>query len=108
MLINHDFDWEADLEESPRSGADPTYANESGPAPPRRPGGHVRPGEQVVIIERHRGFSRSALILALVALALSVATAILKAPREKAAAPIDHPQTQPNHDSPSQVDRRPP
>jgi hypothetical protein len=108
MLINHDFDWEADLEESPRSGVDPTSANVSGPAPPRRPGGHIRPGERVVIIERHHGFSRSTLILALVVLALSVASAIPKAPREKAAATIDHPQTQPNHDSRSQVDRRPP
>jgi hypothetical protein len=108
MLINHDFDWEADLEESPRSGADPTSANVSGPDPLRRPGGHIRPGELVVIIERHRGFSRSTLILALVALALSVASTIPKAPRENAAATIDHPQTQPNHVSPAQVDRRPP
>jgi hypothetical protein len=108
MLINHDFDWEADLEGSPRSAVDPASANLSAPDLPRLPGGHIRPGELVVVVERHRGFSRSTLILALVALALSVASAILKAPREKAAAKIDHQQTQPNHDFPSQVDRRPP
>jgi hypothetical protein len=103
MLINHDFDWDADLEESPRSGVDPTSGNARWPDLPRRPDGQMRPGELVVIVERHRGFSRSTLILALVALALSVASTIPKAPRKNAAATIDRPQTQPNHDSPAEA-----
>ena len=79
MLIDHDFDWETDLEESPRSGIDRAPANGRGPdSVPHRPGGPVLPSEQVIIIERRRGFSRSTLILALVALALS---AISRIPR---------------------------
>ena len=105
MLINHDFDWEADLEESPRPGVNPTSANGPGPDPTlRRPGGQIRPGEQVVIIERHRGLSRSALILALVALALSVASAIPKAPDPNAAITINRQQIQPERSSPAQAD----
>jgi hypothetical protein len=73
MLIDHDFDWEPDLEEPPRALVD--QAPGQGPDPPtRRPGGQIRPSEQVVIIERRRGFSRSTLILALVALTLSAAS----------------------------------
>jgi hypothetical protein len=106
MLIDHDFDWEADLEDSPRPGVAPASENAPGPAPPlRRPGGHIRPGEQVVIIERHRGLSRSTLILALVALALSVALAISKAPRQNAAVTKTPPQTQRGRTSPARSDR---
>ncbi len=106
MLINHDFDWEADLEDSPGSGVEPTSGNAAGPAPvPRRPGGHIRPGEQVVIVERHRGLSRSTLILALVALALSVALAISKATLQNAAVTKTPPQTQRRRTSPARSDR---
>jgi len=96
MLINHDFDWEADLEESPRPGVDPTSGNVLEPDPaPRRPGGQVLPSDQVVIIERRRGFSRSTLLLALVALALSATSRIPKTPRpDNAAFTIDHRQLQ--------------
>jgi hypothetical protein len=75
MLIDHDFDWDPDLEELRRPGLDPVPQNGPGLDPAsRRPGGQIRPSEQVVIIERRRGFSRLTLILALVALALSAAS----------------------------------
>jgi hypothetical protein len=106
MLINHDFDWEADLEDSPRPGVEPTSGNAPSPASsPRRPDGHIRPGEQVVIIERHRGLSRPTLILAVVALMLSIASAIPKPHRQNAAITINGQQMQPARSSPAQADR---
>jgi hypothetical protein len=93
MLINHDFDWEADLEESLDPGPDPASS---------RARGHIRPGEQVTIVERHRGLSRSTLVLAMVALALSVASAIPKDPLQNAAVPIKHQQTEAVRSSPPQ------
>jgi hypothetical protein len=105
MLINHDFDWDADLDASSRPGVAPTSGTAAGPtAAPRRPGGHIRPGEQVVIIERHRGLSRSTLILALVALVLSLALAIPKALHRNAAVTTRREQMQPDRSSPAQAD----
>ncbi len=106
MLIDHDFEWEADLEDSPRPEVEPKSGNAPGPAPaPRRPGGQVRPGERIVIIERHRGLSRSTLILALVALALTLASVIPKARHPNAAVTINRQQMQPERSTPAQADR---
>jgi hypothetical protein len=93
MLINHDFDWEADLEESPRPGVDAP----SGKGPRPEFGfvsalGHPQPGHQLVIIERTRGFSRSTLILAIIALALSAASLFPKTTHLHASSLIDQPQ----------------
>ena len=108
MLINHDFDWEADLEESPRSGVDPTSANVSGPDPlasPRRPCPARRAGRHHRTPPRFFAFNPDPRARRP---GLSVASIIPKAPRENAAATIDHPQTQPNHDSPERGSRHPP
>ena len=106
MLIDHDFDWESELEESPRPGVDRAPANGPGTAPlPHRPGGPVLPSEQIIIIERRRGFSRITLILALVALALSVISRIPKNAHPKnATAAIDHVQNQPERNFPARAD----
>ena len=105
MLIDHDFDWEADLEESPRPGVDRAPANGRGPdSVPHRPVGPVLPSEQVIIIERRRGFSRATLILALVALALSAISRIPKnAHPLNATVAKDHPQIRPERNFPARA-----
>jgi hypothetical protein len=106
MLIDHDFDWDPDLEDSPRPEADPASGNGAASDPAlRRPGpGQVWPTEQIVIIERLRGFPRSTLILALVALALLAAPRIPRTPDPDAALKTDHPKSQPDRDVPAQGD----
>jgi hypothetical protein len=79
MLINHDFDWEPELEEPIRSGVDATAGN--GPRPELAfdcAEGHSQPSPQLVIIERARVFSLSTLVLAIIALALSLAAIVRK------------------------------
>jgi hypothetical protein len=79
MLINHDFDWEPEPEDPLRSGVDATAGDGARPelafVCAER---HSRPSPQLVIIERARVFSRSTLILAIIALALSVAAIVRK------------------------------
>jgi hypothetical protein len=79
MLINHDFDWEADLDEPPRPGVDAPSGK--GPRPELAfvsADGHPPRGHELVIVERTRGFSLSTLILAIIALAVSVAAMLPK------------------------------
>ena len=96
MLIDHDFDWEPEVEEPLRSGVDATAGN--GPRPELAfvcAEGPRRPSPRVVIIERAQGFSRSTLILAIIALALSVAAIVRKTTHSNAAGVIDHTPIQP-------------
>jgi hypothetical protein len=96
MLINHDFDWEPEREEPLRSGVDAMAGN--GPRPELPfvcAEGNPRPSPQLVIIERARGFSRSTLILAIIALVLSVAAIVRKTTNSNAAILIDHTPIQP-------------
>ncbi len=106
MLINHDFDWEPELEEPPRSGVDATAGNS--PRPELSvvcAEGNPRPSPQLVIIERAQGFSRSTLIHAIIALALSAAAMIRKTTHSNAASLIDHTSIQPAAGIPARADR---
>jgi hypothetical protein len=106
MLIDHDFDWGPELEETLRSGVDATAGN--GPQPELAfvcGEGHPRPSPQLVIIERARGFSRSTLILAIFALALSVAAIVRKTTHSNSASLIDHTPIQPARDISARADR---
>jgi hypothetical protein len=73
MLIDHDFDWEVDEEESPRPGVEELAAVVPGliTNSPRPEGGTLRPSDGVVIIETSRGLSRGTLAVAVVTLVLS-------------------------------------
>ena len=72
MLIEHDFDWEADADDSLWLEAEGASTSEPVPiANPRPPGDSLRPVEEVVIVEQSRGFSRGTLAVAVVALFLS-------------------------------------
>jgi hypothetical protein len=92
MLIDHDFDWEADLDESPRPEDEATAAILPGPTIfPCRPGDPLRPGDGVVIIETSRGLSRGTLALAVVVLVLSAFLKLSDARHQAQAAPNDWP-----------------
>ncbi len=72
MLIDHDFDWEADADDSLWLEAEGASTPEPVPiATPRPPGDSLRTSDAVVIIEKSRGFSRSTLAVAVVALFVS-------------------------------------
>jgi hypothetical protein len=106
MLINHDFDWEPELEERLRSGVDATAGN--GPRPEHAivcAEGPPRPSPQLVIVERAQGFSRSTLILAIIALVLSVAAIVRKTTHSNAASLIDHTPIQPAPGISARADR---
>jgi hypothetical protein len=106
MLINHDFDWEPELEEPLRSGVDATAGN--GPRPEHAivcAESPPRPSPQLVIIERAQGFSRTTLFLAIIALALSVAAIVRKTNHSDGAGLIDYTPIQPEPGISARADR---
>ncbi len=71
MLIENDFEWEEDPEESPRPAAGADAEVPGSITTPRLPGGSSEPSPEIVIIESRGGFSRRTFALAVVALILS-------------------------------------